>query len=173
MDISEYVHINWEKLRALPARERIEILGELARSAGKIAADARAEEIDNLRVELGSDAAVAKYLGIERQALQGIGDGPAVKIRDGVFARPLLIRRTAEIMLNYHHVTASTRYLMDALEILNRRGRPNPRLIEAAAQRLWRAASSYRHYEDMSPEERRTLRRGLAHAAEVVPESNG
>lgn len=171
-DAASYVRFDWDRLNALDDRTRIAVLGELARTAGTIAADARANEIDNLRKRFGNDAEVARHLGIERQSLQGIGDGPAVRIQDEVFARPLLLRRTAEIILErqlYSSYGSAQRDLMSALGILQRRGRHNPQLLVAAARRLKRAWNPQPGSdEELPPELRRTLRRGLAHCAELA-----
>ncbi|AHH98275.1 hypothetical protein [Kutzneria albida] len=166
--IEDYLHLNRKALDELPPAERIAVLADLAQRANKWLADARSEEIDRLRSELGGDQAVAEALGISRQTLADLGDGPAVQLGNGAWARPRLLKRGCELLLNYLPPSSQPRDVFQALEILSRRGRPDPKQLQAAAHRLARSARlSPTLGNEMPQDEMRVLVRALTHAAEI------
>lgn len=172
--IDDYLTLNRAALDRLTDVERVHVLSDLAKRAGTWLAHARADAIDELRIAYGSDKAVAAALGVDRVAIATVGDGPMVIAAGGLRIRPALLRRGADLLLEYPAPGTDTRQLMEAMGALKRPGRPSGNLLTAAARRLARAVPRDlgQLRDQMSYEEYRTLSRALAHASDVAAGSN-
>lgn len=166
--IDEVLSIDWERLAGLDEAARFRLLGDLAETAGSWIRDQRATIVEGLRAETGSDEAVARRLGVTRKALAYIGDGPIV-----AGARPQLLRRTAEILVEHATGQVAWGYANKALQELTKGGRPSESGLAMAAKRI-EMASRNLNTEGLGAAELAVVRRGTGHAAEVaskVPQS--
>ena len=175
-EVEKYVHLDRDALERLPFADRVHLLSELTRTVPQWLAATRAEEIDRARSSGRSDQEIAAELGTSVQALNDVGDGPALQV-GGAWVRPRLLLRTAELLAEHAQGLnpVAARDLHAALGALRYRGRPDRVQIQGAARRI---ANAFRNVDldedEITAEERRLLRRGVAHAAKAAtgPVSN-
>lgn len=165
INVDEYLILDRRALDALPVEDRFTVLAELAERAGPWIRDQRTVLVDELRAALGSEQEVAQLLDVSRQRLADMGDGPVVL--GGV--RPALLRRGAELILQSLSGPSPTytQAATTALELLGHRGRPSYERLVAAARRIKQASAGVR-VDELADAERATLRRAVAHAAELA-----
>lgn len=158
-NISDYLTLS-ERLNDLPPAERFVLLGRLSQQAGPWLRDQRANLVDDLRNQLGGDAAVAEHLGVSRTTLADLGDGPATPA--GI--RPQLLKRVAALVDQYGSEAAVTHPQMRQVhQVLAKRGVRSETELRGVAARLV-AAGSHIDMGAMSEDEQQTWRRGIAHA---------
>lgn len=160
----DLLSIDWGRLQELPPADRFRALGDLAETAGAWIADQRATIVEELRAGGYSDADIATRFGVTRAVLAGLGDGPVASLG----ARPRLLLRTAQILLEHASTPSRVEYLTKAIALLSKKGRPGRDDLAAAARRIAICDDVMDARHRMDQVELATVGRGLSNAAEVA-----